>query len=88
MKITTPNGILEGENIEAILKEHGLDCLRGADLNGADLSYVILWHANLNGADLSGANLAGAAAGVRSMIRDKRTEPTKSPTTASRTGTH
>ena len=63
MKITTPNGILEGENIEAILKEHGLDCLRGA-------------------------NLAGAAAGVRSMIRDKRTEPTKSPTTASRTGTH
>ena len=33
MKITTPNGILEGENIEAILKEHGLDCLRGADLH-------------------------------------------------------
>ena len=39
-------------------------------------------------ADLRGANLAGAAAGVWSMIRDKRTEPTKSPTTASRTGTH
>ena len=30
MKITTPNGILEGDNIEAILKEHGLNCLSGA----------------------------------------------------------
>ena len=78
MKITTPNGILEGESIEAILEKYGRDCLRGADL----------CHANLNGADLRGANLAGAAAGVWSMIRDKRTEPTKSPTTASRTGTH
>lgn len=63
MKITTPNGILEGESIEAILEKYGRDCLLGA-------------------------NLAGAAAGVWSMIRDKRTEPTKSPTTASKTGTH
>lgn len=38
MKITTPNGTLEGESIEAILKEHGLDCLRSADLSSADLS--------------------------------------------------
>ncbi|WP_281774926.1 DUF5758 domain-containing protein, partial [Bifidobacterium ruminantium] len=37
MKITTPNGILEGENIEAILKQYGHDCLRRADLYGADL---------------------------------------------------
>ena len=35
MKITTPNGTLEGESIEAILKEHGLDCLRSADLSDA-----------------------------------------------------
>lgn len=61
MKITTPNGILEGESIEAILEKYGLDCLRGADLNGANLRYAILCHANLNGADLRGANLAGAA---------------------------
>ena len=50
MKITTPNGILEAESIEAILEEYGRDCLRGADL----------CHANLNGADLRGADLRGA----------------------------
>lgn len=50
MKITTPHGTLEGENIEAILKQYGHDCLRGADLRGACLS----------GADLSGADLRGA----------------------------
>ena len=55
MNITTPNGILEGENIEAILKEHGLDCLRSADLRSADLR-----DANLRSADLSAANLHGA----------------------------
>lgn len=55
MNITTPNGILEGENIEAILKEHGLDCLRSADLRSADLS-----DANLRCADLRGANLRSA----------------------------
>lgn len=38
MKITTPNGILEGESIEAILEKYGRDCLRGADLRGANLA--------------------------------------------------
>ena len=55
MNITTPNGILEGESIEAILKEHGLDCLRDSDLIGADLRC-----ADLSGADLSAADLIGA----------------------------
>ena len=55
MKITTPQGILEGDNIEAIVREYGFDCLCGANLHGADLSY-----ANLHGADLSYANLHGA----------------------------
>ena len=55
MKITTPNGTLEGESIEAILKEHGLDCLRSADLRSADLS-----DADLHGADLRCANLRDA----------------------------
>ena len=57
MKITTPNGTLEGESIEAILKEHGLDCLRSADLSAADLSAANLSDANLRSADLSDANL-------------------------------
>lgn len=62
MKITTPNGTLEGENIEAILKEHGLDCLRcadlyGADLRGADLSDAALLCANLRCANLRCADL-------------------------------
>ena len=65
MKITTPNGILEGENIEAILKQYGRDCLSGADLSGAylrgaDLSGAYLRGADLRGADLSGADLSGA----------------------------
>ena len=70
MKITTPKGILEGENIEAILKEHGYDCLhdanlRHADLRDANLSYVCLHgvnlrYADLRYADLHGANLHGA----------------------------
>ena len=65
MKITTPNGILEGENIEAILKEHGLNCLRDADLScadlrGADLSCADLYDADLSCADLRGANLSCA----------------------------
>ena len=78
MKITTPNGTLEGESIEAILKEHGLDCLhdadlryadlRGADLHGAclydaDLRDAYLGCANLRDTDLSGANLHGADLG-------------------------
>ena len=57
MKITTPNGTLEGDNIETILKEHGFDCLRGADLRDADLRDVDLSDANLRGANLRGANL-------------------------------
>ena len=57
MKITTPNGTLEGESIEAILKEHGLDCLRSADLRDADLSAADLSAADLSDADLHGADL-------------------------------
>ena len=70
MKITTPQGILEGDNIEAIVREYGFDCLCGADLrgadlsyanlHGADLSYACLHGADLRGADLHGANLRGA----------------------------
>ena len=57
MKITTPNGTLEGESIEAILKEHGLDCLRSADLSDANLRCADLSDADLSDADLSGADL-------------------------------
>ena len=62
MKITTLHGTLEGDNIEAILKEHGFNCLYGAnlsdaDLHGADLSYADLSDANLRYADLSDADL-------------------------------
>ena len=60
MKITTPTGIFEGENIEAILKEHGLDCLSGADLSCADLRGANLSCADLSCADLRGANLSCA----------------------------
>ena len=60
MKITTPQGILEGDNIEAIVREYGFDCLCGANLHGADLSYACLHGADLRGAYLHGANLCGA----------------------------
>ena len=60
MKITTPTGILEGENIEAILKKYGLNCLSGADLSGADLRGANLCDANLRDANLYGADLRGA----------------------------
>ena len=65
MKITTPHGTFEGDNIEAILKEHGFNCLYGAnlsdaDLHGADLSYDDLHSADLSYADLSDANLSYA----------------------------
>lgn len=65
MKITTPNGILEGDNIEAILKEHGYDCLHDADLRyaylcGADLHDANLHDADLRDADLRYANLRDA----------------------------
>ena len=61
MKITTPQGTLEGDNIEAILKEHGFDCLRGADLRDADLRDADLRDADLRGADLRDANLSHAS---------------------------
>lgn len=57
MKITTPHGTLEGDNIEAILKEHGLNCLSGAYLSGAYLRDADLSGANLRDADLSCAEL-------------------------------
>ena len=57
MKITTPHGTLEGDNIEAILKEHGFNCLYGANLSGADLYGANLSDANLRYADLSDADL-------------------------------
>ena len=70
MKITTPQGILEGDNIEAIVREYGFDCLCGANLHGADLcganlhgadlSYACLHGADLCGADLHGADLSYA----------------------------
>lgn len=60
MKITTPNGTLEGDNIEAILKEHGFDCLHGANLRYACLRDAALCDANLRDAALCGANLHGA----------------------------
>ena len=60
MKINTPNGILEGDSIEAILKQYGLDCLCCADLRCADLRCAELTDAYLRGADLRGADLRGA----------------------------
>ena len=70
MKIATPHGTFKGDNIEAILKEHGFHCLRGADLRyaslrgadlrGADLRGAYLMHADLRGADLRGAYLMHA----------------------------
>ena len=78
MKISTPHGTFKGDNIEAILKEHGYDCLhdadlryadlRGANLHGAclydaDLRDAYLGHADLSDAYLGGANLHGADLG-------------------------
>ena len=65
MKITTPHGTLKGDNIEAILKEHGYDCLhdadlRYADLRGADLHGACLYDADLRDAYLGCANLSDA----------------------------
>ena len=70
MKITTPHGTLEGDNIEAILKEHGFDCLRGANLSGADLYGADLRDANLSGADLSRASLSELTVAQTSIIPD------------------
>ena len=65
MKITTPHVTLEGDSIEAILKQYGLDCLRDSDLRGAylsraDLRYADLRYADLRYADLRYADLRGA----------------------------
>ena len=57
MKITTPNGILEGDSIEAILKKYGTACLLGAYLRDADLRDADLRDADLRDADLRGADL-------------------------------
>ena len=60
MKITTPHGTFKGDNIEAILKEHGYDCLHDADLRYADLRCANLHGANLHDADLRDAYLGCA----------------------------
>lgn len=60
MKITTPNGILEGETIEAILEKYGRDCLCRADLRRAGLSDANLSATNLRHANLRGVNLRSA----------------------------
>lgn len=60
MKVTTPHGTFKGDNIEAILKEHGYDCLHGADLRYADLRCANLHGANLHDADLRDAYLGCA----------------------------
>ena len=60
MKITTPHGTFKGDNIEAILKEHGYDCLHDADLRYADLRGADLHGACLHDADLRDAYLCGA----------------------------
>lgn len=60
MKITTPHVTLEGDSIEAILKQYGLDCLCGADLRGVNLSDANLSYTDLRGADLWSANLSYA----------------------------
>lgn len=60
MKITTPHGTLEGDNIEAILEKYGRDCLRRADLSDASLSCTDLHNADLRGANLRGADLSYA----------------------------
>ena len=68
MKITTPHGTFKGDNIEAILKEHGYDCLhdadlRYADLRGANLHGACLYDADLRDADLGYADLSDAYLG-------------------------
>lgn len=60
MKITTPHGTFKGDNIEAILKEHGYDCLHDADLRDAYLGCANLRDAYLGGANLHGADLSYA----------------------------
>ena len=71
MKITTPNGILEGDNIEAILKEYGLDCLRDSDLRGFDLRCANLYGVDLRYANLYGAKLSELTVAKTSILPDE-----------------
>lgn len=75
MKITTPNGTLAGDSIEAILEEYGRDCLSyanlsWADLSDADLRHATLSHADLSWADLSDAKLPEPTAAQTSILQD------------------
>ena len=67
MKITTPHGTFKGDNIEAILKEHGYDCLHDADLRYADLRCANLHDADLRDAYLGCANLSDAYLGCADL---------------------
>ena len=80
MKITTSNGTFEGENVEKILKEHGFDSLRGADLSDADLSYANLRGANLRDADLRYTDLFGSDLFGAKLIGAKLSELTAAQT--------
>lgn len=71
MKITTPHGTLEGDNIGAILKEHGFHCLYGADLSDADLHGADLSYADLSHADLSDANHVQLSIAKTSILPDE-----------------
>lgn len=71
MKISTPHGTLKGDNIETILKEHGYDCLHGADLRYADLRGANLHGANLYDADLSDANHVQLSIAKTSILPDE-----------------
>ena len=71
MKITTPKGILEGENIEAILKEHGYDCLHDANLRHADLRDANLSYVNLHGVNLRDANHVQLSIAKTSILPDE-----------------
>ena len=80
MKITTPNGTLVGDSIEAILEEYGRDCLSHADLHWADLSYAKLSGADLRHADLSWADLRHADLSDANLRGAKVPEPTVAQT--------
>lgn len=71
MKITTPHGTLKGDNIEAILKEHGYDCLHDADLRDAYLGGANLHGADLGHADLSDANHVQLSIAKTSILPDE-----------------
>ena len=71
MKISTPHGTLKGDNIEAILKEHGYDCLHDADLRDAYLGCANLRDADLGHADLSDANHVQLSIAKTSILPDE-----------------